>query len=340
MLLHPSLRKLITAQVMTLISVLTGILGYIVLEHYSLREAFYMTMLIISTVGFKEVRDLSPSGQVFTSFYILYNLATIAYLISVITKYIFEGELQTIFNSYMSEHDLKKVQDHVIVCGFGRNGSKACQELLACQEAVIVIEADENLIKTKLAAGEKINTILGDATQDEILKKAGIERAKAIITALPKDADNVFVTLTARELNKNIRIIARASDKSTEPKLLRAGANSVVMPDEIGGNHMANLVTRPDVIHFLEMMNGLGPQKLHLEEIECQNLQPNLQGKTLKELNILANTGVTVIGLRTRNKQFVVSPGGSTTIKPGDALLLLGTEDQLNSFKQDYRAPF
>ena len=337
MMRKPSIRKLLYAVVLALISFIGGIAGYMLLEDYSLREAFYMTMITVSTVGFREVRDLSAAGQVFTSFYILYNLGTVAYLISVISTYVFEGELRTIFMTYMSDHDLKKFHDHVIVCGFGRNGSKAYQELLACQEAVIVIEADENLLNAKAAAGVKANMVLGDATQDDILKKAGIDRAKAIITALPKDADNVFVTLTARELNKNIRIIARASDKSTEPKLLRAGANSVVMPDEIGGSHMANLVTRPDVIHFLEMMNGLGPQKLRLEELKYQHLRSELQGRSLHELSISHKTGVTVIGLRTPDNQFVVSPSGGTKLRAGDALLVLGTDDQLLRFNELYR---
>jgi len=337
MLRQPSIRKLFYAQVLALVSIITGISGYMLLEHYSLREAFYMTILTISTVGFREVRELSPAGQVFTSFYILYNLGTVAYLISVFSTYIFEGELRTIFKSYMSDQDLKKVKDHVIVCGFGRNGSKACQELLACQEIVTVIETDENLLQAKAALSEKVNMVLGDATQDEVLIKAGIHRAKAIITALPKDADNVFVTLTARELNKNIRIIARASDKSTEPKLLRAGANSVVMPDEIGGSHMANLVTRPDVIHFLEMMNGLGPQKLRLEEFEYQHLRSDLQGCTLHELKISNQTGVTVIGLRTRDNQFVISPHVGTKLREGDALMVLGSDEQIQSFGKLFR---
>ena len=180
----PSIRKLLYAVVLALISFIGGIAGYMLLEHYSLREAFYMTMIIVSTVGFREVHDLSPAGQVFTSFYLLYNLGTVAYLISVISTYVFEGELRNIFMTYMSDHDLKKLHNHVIVCGFGRNGSKAYQELLACQEAVIVIEADENLINAKAAAGVKANMVLGDATQDDILKKAGIDRAKAIITEI------------------------------------------------------------------------------------------------------------------------------------------------------------
>ena len=332
-----SIRKLVYALALMLVSITLGVSGYMLLEHYTLREAFYMTMITISTVGFQEVRSLSPTGQVFTSFYILFNLGAIAYLISIISKYIFEGELRNIFMSYMSDHDLKKINDHVIVCGFGRNGSKACLELLACEEAVIVIEADENLLKAKAPTNGKLNLILGDATQDDILKKAGIDRAKAIITALPKDADNVFVTLTARELNKSIRIIARASDKSTEPKLLRAGANSVVMPDEIGGSHMANLVTRPDVIHFLEMMNGLGPEKIHLEELEYQHLRSELQGRSLHELSIAHKTGVTVIGLRTHDNQFVVSPSGAVKLQKGDALLVLGTDDHLLQFNGLFR---
>jgi voltage-gated potassium channel len=329
---HQSLKKLIIALTLALISMLIGVLGFMLLEDYSLREAFYMTMLTISTVGFKEVRDFSPAGQTFTSFYILFNLSTFAYLVSVFTTYFFEGELRSIFRRYMTDQDLKKIKNHVIVCGFGRNGSKAYQELVSCDETVVVIEADENLMKFRSDREKGINFILGDATQDEILKKAGIERAKAIITALPKDADNVFVALTARELNPKILIIARASDKSTEPKLIRAGADSVVMPDEIGGSHMANLVTKPEVIQFLDMMNGMGPNKLRLEEIYFQDLRPDLEELTLREMDIRKKTGATVIGLKNKENEFVISPNASAQIKEGAILLVLGTDQQIALF--------
>jgi len=331
------IRKLLIAIGLTFLVIISGVIGFMQLENYNLREAFYMTIITISTVGFKEVRDLSPNGQVFTAFFIMFNLLTFAYLISTISAYLFEGELHAIFKIYMINQDLKKVENHIIVCGFGRNGSKACEELLAAKETVVIIEMNEALVKEKAALIKNLDIVMGDATQDEILQKAGIERAKAIITTLPKDADNVFVTLTARELNQRIRIIARASDKSTESKLIRAGADSVVMPEEIGGIHMANLVIRPDVIQFLEMIDGLGPSKLRLEELDYRDFRPELKGKTLEQLNVRHKTGATVIGLKNRDNDFMVSPDLKKQLNDGEILLVLGTNKQINAFINQFR---
>lgn len=316
---------------------IVGISGFILLEKYNLREAFYMTVITISTVGFKEVRELSPAGQVFTSFYIIFNLLTIAYVISVVSAYVFEGQLQAIFKYYMINQDLKKMANHIIVCGYGRNGSRASFELLAAHETVVAIEANRQLVKTKALTTKNLIMLLGDATQDEVLQKAGIARAKAVITTLPKDADNVFVVLTARELNKTVRIISRASEKNTEAKLLRAGANNVVMPEEIGGIHMANLVTRPDVIQFLEMLDGLGSQHLHLEEVRFQDLDNNLRHRTIREMAIQDKTGATVIGLKNQRQQFIINPDPDSRLSEGDVLLVLGTNFQIQTFGKLFR---
>ncbi|PSR52258.1 potassium channel protein [Adhaeribacter arboris] len=332
------LKRLFIALALALLSLVVGTVGFMVIGQLNLRQAFYMTAITFSTTGFEEVKPLTPAGEIFTSFYILFNLFIFAYFLSVLSKYIFEGELQAIFKKYMSEKDLQKISNHVIVCGFGRNGSKACADLLANHEPVLVVEKDEQLLKTKSGFGEVTTTIVvGDATQDEVLKQAGIERAKAIITTLPKDADNVFVTLTARELNSSIQIIARASDKSTENKLYRAGANSVVMPDEIGGSHMANLVTRPVVIQFLEMLNGMGASKLVLEEIDFAEIRKQTEVVSIRELDIRNKTGVTVIGVKNNRNQIEISPSPDTQIGMEDVLILLGTEDQVKAFMRTFR---
>ncbi|HEX8426010.1 potassium channel protein [Hymenobacter sp.] len=334
-----NLSRFLLAVLLTIGSFGTGIAGFMVIEDFSLADAFYMTMITISTVGFGELHPLSPGGRLFVSFYIFFNLLVVAYLLSVLTTYIFDGELRNMFNMLRNDQEIRGFKDHVIVCGFGRNGSKAYHELRASGAKVVIVEQDETLLK---AASEShdgtILAVFGDATADDTLRAAGVARARALITALPKDADNVFVALTARELNPAIKIIARASLKTSEHKLLRAGADSVVMPDEIGGSHMANLVMRPEVIRFLDMISGLGPHKLRLEEMRPEELRYEWRARSIRELDIRSRTGATVIGLKHHDGELQVSPSADTVPVPGDVLLFLGTDEQINALVKLFRA--
>jgi voltage-gated potassium channel len=178
---------------------------------------------------------------------------------------------------------------------------------------------------------------MGDATHDLILQQAGVTRASALITALPKDADNVFVALSARALNPRLKIIARASYKTSESKLISAGANSVVMPDEIGGSHMANLVVRPEVIRFLDLISGLSADKLRLEEISFNQLRQDLRGRSIRELDVRSVTGATIIGLRQASGDLLVSPPVDYVPAADDVLLLLGSESQIEKFESQFR---
>ncbi|WP_054413113.1 potassium channel family protein [Hymenobacter sp. DG25A] len=332
-----NLSRFIIALVVTGISLCTGVSGFMYFGGYNLFDAFYMTMITVSTVGFGELHSMDQSGRLFVSFYIFFNLLVVAYLVSVLTTYIFDGELRNIFHMFKTDQEIRRFSGHVIVCGFGRNGSKAYHELRSNGARVVVIEQNQKLMRDRLEAGMgEVPAVFGDATSDETLLAAGIERAAALITALPKDSDNVFVALTARELNPKIKIIARASLKSSEAKLLRAGADSVVMPDEIGGSHMANLVVRPEVIRFLEMISGLGPDKLRLEELRYAGVRREFQGKSIRELDIRSRSGATVIGLKLSSGEFVVSPSADLRPGPGDVLLLLGTETQIKLLEQQF----
>ncbi|WP_242510019.1 potassium channel family protein [Hymenobacter persicinus] len=332
-----NLSRFVLALLLAVFSFGAGIIGFMVIEGYGLLDAVYMTMITVSTVGFGELHPMSPTGRLFVSVYIFFNLLVIAYLVSVLTTYIFDGELRTIFKMFKSDHEIRGYSDHVIVCGFGRNGRKAYHELRANGARVVVIEQNQNLLRDASEEGEgAIPAVFGDATTDETLRAAGVEKARALITALPKDADNVFVALTARELNPHIKIIARASLKTSESKLLRAGADSVVMPDEIGGSHMANLVVRPEVIRFLEMINGLGPNKLRLEEMSYRDLRREWQGMSIRELDIRSRTGATVIGLKLSTGEFIVSPSADTRPAAGDVLLVLGTDEQVKALVRQF----
>ncbi|GAB4396256.1 MAG: hypothetical protein OHK0053_09880 [Microscillaceae bacterium] len=281
------LRKLFWAFGVLIFSIITGITGYMLIEGWPIADAFYMTIITIGTVGFMEVHPLSSTGRMFTAVFILFNLGVFALFASVITGYILEGELRDIFSNYISNRKIKKLKNHVIVCGYGKNGHKACEEFV--KEKVPVVVIDKNMVHFKENLPHLINQpqiifIDGDATQDEILKEAGVERASALITTLPNDAENVFVTLTARQLNPELRIIARANEASAESKLQRAGANKLVRPDLIGGMYMANLVTRPEVIEFLDLISGTGLMKL--EEFNFDDFKPIYQNRSILDLDI------------------------------------------------------
>lgn len=332
------LRNLVTAIVLLQASLLVGVLGFMQVEDYDLMNAFYMAVITISTVGFTEVNELSPNGRLFTSVYILINLAIFAYVVSVITSYLFEGKLRSIFKDYMVDRELNKLQDHVIVCGYGRNGSQACEELLKSGREFVVIEKDPE-VRQSVPSKTGFQFLIADATADSNLKLAGIERASVIIITTPSDAANVFITLTARALKPDIYIISRASEKQTEEKLYRAGANQVIMPDNLGGMFMAQMVTKPVVIEFLDLLTGRGGSDYRLEAIHFDSLKPQFRDKTLKQLNIPEVTGCTVIGVKDNIKGLIPSPKRETFIGEDDTLIVLGSEEQLERMIKHYTNP-
>ncbi|MFN6040186.1 MAG: potassium channel family protein, partial [Bacteroidota bacterium] len=216
---------------------LIGTIGYHVIDGYSFFNAFYMTVITIASVGYGEIEPLSTAGRIFTSFLIIFSFGTFAYAVGLFTKYIVEGEIKHFWSNRKLNKMLDKLSDHIIVCGYGRNGHQASMVLHKYNKRFVVIEKkiiESNSVKYKDVVLE------GDATSDEVLIRAGILRAKALITTLPNDADNLFICLTARNLNPQLTIISRASEDSSDAKLRIAGANNVIMPDKIGGAHMAS----------------------------------------------------------------------------------------------------
>jgi voltage-gated potassium channel len=303
-----------------------------IIDDYTLMDAFYMSMLVISTVGFQEVSPLSDAGKVFTSFYLIFNFASLAYAISVITIYVFEGEFRQVFKGYLISKKVKKLNNHVIVCGYGRNGAKACDELLKSKQQFVVIESNVETLKF-IPEDASFEVITGNALDEEVLILAGIARAKALIISLQNDADNIVIALTARELNPAVQIVSKASHDSSEKKLHSAGAKSVVKPYSLGGIHLANLVTRPYVIEFLELITGVGDHNLKLEEFTFRDLKDEYQNKTIKELDIRRQTGATVIGLKDPEKGFIFNPDSDFVISVDDVLILFGSDESIANFK-------
>jgi len=315
-----------------ILAVLTlGVGGYILIEHYSFLDSFFMTIITVATVGYREVNPLSPAGKIFTSFLIIFSIGTFAYAVSVLTKYVIEGEFQTYFKHYQVNKEILKLQHHVIVCGYGRNGRQACDQLRSQNEQFVAIESDPDIVG-HMRDHEHLLFIEGDATEDDVLLKAGLKRAKALITALPNDAANVFVVLTAREINPSLKIISRASDDASENKLKRAGANNVIMPDKIGGTHMAALVVKPDVLEFIDHITGR--INIKLEEILFSSLPDQMKNKSIRELEIRNKTGANIIGFKTADGEYVINPPPDTIMQQDAKLFVLGTQEQVTRFKE------
>lgn len=320
--------------ILLLLIILGGTAGYMIIEGWSFINSFYMTIITISTVGYGEVHELTTYGKLFTSFLIISSFGTFAFAITSITTYVVGGEYKRYFKEYKMMKELKKMQDHVIICGFGRVGKQAAEDLIAHNNKFIVIERDQETIDSN--TNEQITFLKGDSTNDETLSQACIKNAKAIITCLPKDADNIYVVLAAREFNERILIVSRASYPSAVSKLRMAGANNVIMPDTIGGSHMASLIANPDVMEFLDMIRVQGDQGCNVESISFDELPTHFQGKSIKELEAKKITGVTIIGYREPKGAYIVNPPNETVVGPGSKLFVLGNPEQIKSLINHY----
>lgn len=311
--------------------ILVGILGYILIEGYSFAEALHMTIITISTVGFQEVRPLSNAGRYFTDVLIVFSFGTFAYALSAISTYLIDGELRKYLSELRKAKAIKGMDNHVLICGFGRNGKQIAFDLERMGQEYLIIENDEEAFEGQQDSIPHF--VIGDATSDQVLLDAGIERAKALITTLPEDADNVFVVLTAREMNQDLLIISRASVGSSDKKLRRAGANNVVMPDKVGGSHMATLVMKPDIIEFFNLLTGQDDD-ISLEEITYNSIPEEFHHKSIKDLEVRKRSGANIVGLKTKEGKYVLNPSPETTIEEGTKLFVLGMSDQIETLQK------
>lgn len=326
--------KILIGVGMILSIVLIGVTGYMIIEGDSFLNALYMTVITISTVGFGEIHKLSQPGKIFTIFLIISSFTTYAYALTTISTHFFEGQLSYFLKGYGSK-TLKKMQNHVVICGFGRNGQQVVKELQIYKHSFVIIDQK----KGSAPESDVVSNVFieGDATQDEILLKANIRTARALITTLPIDADNLYVVLTARALNPGLEIISRASNESSEAKLRMAGVDNVVMPERVGGAHMANLVTRPDVIEFLDHVSVHGEDPTTLEEITCDDLAKDSSAKTIYEIGIRRKTGANIIGYKAPDGKFILNPSPETKVMRGAKLFVLGTPEQIKKMRDILR---
>lgn len=318
---------------MLLSVIILGVTGFMIIEHYNFTEAFFMTVNTMATVGFKEFQPLSKPGMWFTSFLIIISFGIFAYVVTSFTQFVVDGVFRNYFRIKRMQSKIDKLKNHVIVCGYGRNGKQAVQELKLHNVPLVVIEND-TVHMEHLQDVDDILYIEGDATQDEVLLQSGLERASALIATLPNDAHNVFLVLTARQLNPNITIISRASEDSSDIKLRRAGADNVIMPDKIGGRRMARLVAKPDVVEFLDYMTQQSSENVVLDEVDLESITDYFDGRSLRELEKNNDTGARIIGIKQQNRIFVINPLPETVITSRDKLFALGTKKQVEQLRK------
>jgi voltage-gated potassium channel len=325
-------KQLIIAGLLLLLVVSIGVVGYVLLDHFSFIDAFYMTIITVSTVGFGEVQQLSEAGKLFTSGLILTSLVVLGYTISVLTQKLVHSQLRFFYTINNNKNRSKKMENHIIVVGYGRNGKQVVEELLSRSLEVVVVDRDHNIVINNM--GMQAIFIEGNATEDDILIKAGIKSAKSLISSLPNDADNLYVVLTARSLKHDLKIISRASSESSEKKLRMAGVDSVVMPERVGGAHMATLIAQPDIVGFLEHLAINSDTQTHLAEIMCQNLPASLVNKPIKEIGVRKKSGANIIGYKTLSGDYIINPSPDTILIPDSKLFVLGTDEQIANMEE------
>lgn len=304
--------------------IIIGTIGYsILVEDWNVIDALYMTIITISTTGFREVHPLTIPGKIFTIFLIISGVGTLAYTGGRTVQLLVETQL---FRRRRMSRKLVELKDHHIVCGYGRVGRGICDELHAAKTPFVVIEKEPEKIDQIIVQGFLF--VNGDATSDDILISAGLKRAKGLVATLATDAENVFTTLSAKNINPNIFIVARAMAEETESKLMKAGANRVVKTAELGAQRMTNLLLRPGVVDFIDLVAFKKGPDLSIEEVSVRADSP-LVNHTLGESPIRQNLNIIIVAIVREDKEYIYNPNSATVIKKGDRLIAIGKTENL-----------
>jgi len=313
--------------------VIIGTLGYMVIEKWSLSDAIYMTFVTISTVGYTEVHDLSDAGRIFTYFVMFGGIGTMTYTLISLVQYFVEGQLAGVFGRRHMKDEISKLTGHVILCGYGKVGREVAHVFENEGTKFVVIEANEEIAQNAVKDGYLC--IQGDATRDSVLKESGILKARALVAALSSDADNLYVTLSAKELNSNIFVVARMDNEASESKFKHAGANRTMSPYGIGGRRLAMLTLRPLVVDFVDTTMTNRGRELTLENIE---LRPGsiIEGMTVKD-GIQKSGGAQILAVRKKNDRLVTAPPSEMILEIGDELVVIGTREQLRVIEGEIR---
>ena len=309
--------------------IVLGTLGFNLLEPLSLLDSLYLTVMTVATVGYGDVHPASAAGRVFATIFMLVSVGTVGFLLSTAIQALVQSEIVAAYDQRRRYREMSKLRNHFIICGAGRVGSRIIRELRRTDCPFIVIEREERQVAALIE--EDVLVLVRDATLEETLRDAGVEHARALAACLPDDADNVYVVLTARGLNNELHIVARAVEEQAEPKLIRAGANRVIAPTIIGSQRMTQALMKPAVADFMDSITA-EDLDLNFEEVLISN-DSTYVGHKLRFTNIRAELDVVIIAVRRRDGDMIFNPSGDAHIEAGDLLIAVGRAESLARLK-------
>ena len=325
------LRRRMALIAIALASVLTGgTIGFMVIEHYPVFDAFYMTLTTVTTVGYAEIRGLSHAGRVFNSFLIMFGVTTIFLAVGAMTQTLIELELNQFFGKRRVRSMIDKLEGHIVLCGFGRVGRGAAAELQKAGASFVVIDNNDERVERAISGG--MLAVLADATRDETLRDVGIARAKGLIATLASDADNLFVILSAKTLNPRLQLSARIAEESSEQKMRRAGADFVFAPYNTTGHRMAQAMLKPHVLQFLDFTEQQGVD-VEIEQVHVTGLSA-FAGKALGEVETQYKKDLVILAIRKASGEMLFNPSPEVTMSPGDHLIAMGDSHNLQRLGQ------
>jgi voltage-gated potassium channel len=329
--LSNNLLDLRVARTLLLGMTVLGTVGFMFIEGYGVLDALYMTIITMSTVGYGELSPLSDAGRIFVMLLIIVNTAVFAYVLAAFSYYVIDGKIfQTIHRTRMDK-TINNLSRHAIVCGAGKYGREVIENLQRHHKEVVIIDIEEEKIEHLRERYPELLYVVGDATHDDILQNAGIDRAASLISALADDSDNLFIVLSAHQLNAKLQIISRAINDRARVKMLKAGASHVVMPEQIGGFYMASLISKPGAVEFFSFITNELSSDIGFEEIQYRRLKPQFQDRPIREMDLRHKTGVNIIAYRNSDGTYIVNPGPETIISAGGSFIALGNDGQLEA---------
>ncbi len=313
------LKKAFAILLLLIMTIIIGVIGYELTEKYTVLEALWQTVITLSTVGFGELREMSQPGRIFTIVLIMFGFALFGYSLTSLTRIVVEGEIKNIFRNRKMEKEISNMKNHVILCGHGRLGREIAGELKKWRKEYVVIEMDETVGQELI--DQHVPVVIGDATEDETLIKAGIKDAEGAIAALTDDVKNLFVTLTARKLNPGLTIVTKADQEGSEAKLISAGANKVISPAQIGGRRMASVLINPEVVNFLDVVVCEKEFNLSMQEVRVQK-NSIIEGLPIKDAQIPRE--IKVIGMKKEDGNMHINPPATHELNADSVLIVLG----------------